>query len=346
MVAHTKKGISQKSMTCRYSQSLRRVSITLLAICSIAFQVTHARGATLAEEVPVAPEPLFVAQSPAEPNSGFAVMEQNAAISFADQMVLQLNQYRATKNLPPFKVNPALTKAAQDYAERMGKGNFFGHYDPDFGCNKPSDRAVAAGYTNWSTIGENLAAGYSTTESAMSGFQTSPGHNAAMLNADFREIGIGYYFDADDAPNVRQDGSCPYVNTGGPYRYYWVQLFGARTINGLPVLPVVINSEAVSTTQRTVDLYIYGGVAGNAWAQQMRLSEDGKTWGAPESYAANKQYTFTPGSGSRTIYVQLLNGNSSQTISDSIELQDNSVGPTPTPVPGAIPRVFIPIVKR
>lgn len=266
---------------------------------------------------------------------------QESSPSPADQMIWQLNQYRAQQNdLPPLKANPALMKAAQDYAARLATGDFFGHSDPDFNCNKPADRAVAAGYAGWTIIGENLAAGYSTPESALEALKRSPGHNAAMLDSRFREVGVGYYFQADDAANVRQDGNCPYVNRGGPYRHYWVQMFGARASDGLPVLPVVINGEAVSTTQRQVTVHIHGS---STWVQQMRFSSDSATWSAYEPYAATKSYLLPAGTGLKTVYVELtMNGGATQVASDTIHLQDGVVATDPA----FPPRAFIPIVRR
>lgn len=260
---------------------------------------------------------------------------QESSPSPADRMIWQLNQYRAQQNnLPPLKANPALMKAAQDYAVRLAIGDFFGHDDPDFGCNGPADRAVAAGYTGWTIIGENLAAGYDTPEFALEALKRSPGHNAAMLDSRFREVGVGYYFQADDAANVRRDGNCPYVNRGGPYRHYWVQMFGARASDGLPVLPIVINGEAISTTQRQVMVYIHGS---STLVQRMRFSSDGATWSAYEPYTATKLYDLPAGTGLKTVYVELtMNSGVTQVASDTIYLQDGALPP----------RAFIPIVRR
>ncbi|MCS6849520.1 MAG: CAP domain-containing protein [Anaerolineae bacterium] len=264
-----------------------------------------------------------------------------ASAAYAEQMIWQLNQYRAEKNLLPLKVNPALMQAAQDYAARLALGNFFGHYDPDFNCNRPSDRAAAAGYTQWNMIGENLAAGYPTSESALDALKRSAGHNAAMLSADFREVGIGYYYEQNDAANVRQNGACPYTDIGGPYRYYWVQMFGARSNNGVPVFPVVINGEAVSTTQRVVDLHIHGVVGGKTWAQQMRFSEDNVNWSPYEPYNPHRPFLLSPGTGLKTVYVQLMSDGIVQTSSDSIYLVDN--GELASPMS---PRAFVPVVNH
>jgi uncharacterized protein YkwD len=291
-----------------------------------------------------------------------ATSPANDAGAFAEQMVVLVNQFRQQNNLPPLKINPALSQAAQGYSSRMGAANFFGHLDPDFNCNKPADRAVAAGYNNWATVGENIAAGYLSPQSAFDGLAGSPGHRANMLNAAYRDIGIGYFFDAADMAHVRQNGACPYTSSsGGPYRHYWAQLMGARWREGVPVLPVIINGESITTAARTVSLYIYGGLEGQpVWAKQMRFSEDNRTWSAYEPWAATKAYSLSAGAGVKTLYVQLSNGSATQTVSDTITLADGSApeptpvstpAPSPTAPPAALPdnmkaRVFAPLVVR
>jgi uncharacterized protein YkwD len=268
--------------------------------------------------------------------------------TFAEQMIVLVNQLRQQNSLPPIKLDPTLTSAAQAYAVRLSAGNFFGHLDPDFNCNKPADRAVAAGYNNWAAVGENIAAGYPTPLSAVDAFANSAGHRANMLNPAYRDIGAGFVLDENDQANVRQNGNCPYsANNGGPYRFYWTQLFGARWRSGMPVLPVIINSEAVSTAQRQVTLYIYGGLDGQPiWAKQMRFSEDNVNWTAYEPWSPTKSYTLSAGAGVKTVYVQLSNGAATQTSSDSIKLTDNS-SVQPQPAPTNLPaRAFVPLVIR
>jgi uncharacterized protein YkwD len=316
------------------------------------------------------PEPLAVVV-PNDPTSGANTSVQHAAAqtnsptpTYAEQMVLLVNAFRAQNGLPPLKADPALGKAGQDYATRLGAGNFFGHNDPDFGCNKASERAVSAGYTFWSLIGENLAAGYATAESAINALSQSSGHRANMLHAGFREIGVGYMYDGADAGNVRQGGSCPYANAGGPYRYYWSQEFGSRYVNGLPHLPVIINGEAVTTSNRTVSLYVYGGITGQvAWAQYVRFSSDGLNWSAYVPWTATATFTLPAGTGPKTVYAQIANGGTTQTVSDTIYLIDSanaqpSPSPSPNPDPNAtptptatpsgplLPRNYIPVINR
>ncbi len=294
------------------------------------------------------PEPIATVPAP-QPSGAIQPDTADTEPTFAEQMVVLVNGFRTENNLPPLKVNEALTKAGADYATRLGIGNFFGHNDPDFGCNKASERDMAAGYAGWSTVGENLAAGYATPEAAFKALSQSEGHRVNMLNESYREIGVGYLFDSNDIANIRQNGNCPYTtNTAGPYRYYWAQEFGARYANGLPYLPVVINSESISTTQRSISLYVYsGGIGANAWAKQVRLSSDGTTWTAYQEWAPTLAYTLPGGTGMKTVYAQISNGSATQTVSDTIYLVDGATGePTPIPNHNLKPRAFVPVIQR
>ena len=47
-------------------------------------------------------------------------------------------------------------------------------------------RSISAGYVNWTTGGENIAAGYPTAEEVVAAWMSSPGHRANILNANYR----------------------------------------------------------------------------------------------------------------------------------------------------------------
>ena len=56
--------------------------------------------------------------------------------------------------------------------------------------SRPWDRMEAEGYTYNTAKGENLAVGYETASQAMTAWQESPSHNAAMLERDYKVVGI------------------------------------------------------------------------------------------------------------------------------------------------------------
>ncbi|NJM39879.1 MAG: CAP domain-containing protein [Anaerolineae bacterium] len=235
----------------------------------------------------------------------------------AEEMVYLVNLLRKDPNrdgnfddgVPPVKLNTSLMAAAQAFADRMATGNFFSHNDPDFGCNRPWDRMKTAGYTGYRTAAENIAAGYNSAEAGLKAFEDSPAHYATMINANLREVGVGLKMDTNDSNNVRLITACPnYQNTSGPYMFYWVQDYGSRWATGQPVLPIIINDEAFTTTSRQVTLYIYGGESSSSqWAKSMRFSTDNTTWTAYEPWQVTKSFTLPAGAGYKTVYVQLKN---------------------------------------
>lgn len=123
----------------------------------------------------------------------------------SQQVFTLTNQFRAANGVAPLNLNDELNTSAQSFAALMLSLDFFAHNSPD--GTTPDQRITAAGYTNWTTWGENIAEGYTTAEDVVNGWINSPGHRANMLNAAFKDIGIGY-----------SGGSSP----------YWVQDFGAR----------------------------------------------------------------------------------------------------------------------
>lgn len=134
-----------------------------------------------------------------------------------EQRVLDLtNQARAqartcgTQAYPaaaPLTSNAALRAAAYNHSRDMAVRNFFSHTNPD-GLD-PFARMRAAGYTGFTAAAENIAAGQATPEAVVAGWLQSPGHCANIMNAAYRDLGVGYY-------------------AGGSYGHYWTQDFGRR----------------------------------------------------------------------------------------------------------------------
>jgi uncharacterized protein YkwD len=208
------------------------------------------------------------------------------------------NAERAAQGVPPLKLTPDLIDSARYHATDLGQDNYFEHdtHDRQNGALVWvclwSDR-LKSYYANWSRLAENIAAGYITPENVIAGWMSSAGHRANILNADNWELGVGYY-----------TGS-------GYYSRYWVQNFGRRRDE----YPVIINSEAYSTTNTAVQLYVYA--PGDAL--QMRFSNDGATWSLWQSYATAAAWTLAGGeSGVRTVHAQVDTGAQIYQASDDI----------------------------
>ena len=100
-----------------------------------------------------------------------------------------------------------LSRAAQGHSEWMASTLMFTHTETAAGMVQPWDRVTKQGYS-WSTVGENIAAGYATADAAVAGWLASPGHCENIMNPAFNQAGLGMKYTAS-----------------GPYHYYWTMVF-------------------------------------------------------------------------------------------------------------------------
>jgi uncharacterized protein YkwD len=131
--------------------------------------------------------------------------------SFAGRVLDLTNAERQKAGLAPLLLSPELQAAAQGYSDVLASSDCFGH-----SCGPVPDlaeRDAEAGYGDWTYVGENIAAGYTTPEEVVAGWMASPGHRANILSPSYTEIGIG-------------------LSGGGQYGMYWTQEFGARSRGG------------------------------------------------------------------------------------------------------------------
>lgn len=138
------------------------------------------------------------APAPADTPSG-----NTADTSVAEAVLNLVNVERQKAGLAPLTLNLTATAAAQLRATEIVP--LFSHTRPDgTTCFTALDQA---GVT-YRTAGENIAAGQSTPEWVMESWMNSPGHRANILNGNFTQLGVGYYY-----------------SVGTPYGHYWVQMF-------------------------------------------------------------------------------------------------------------------------
>ncbi len=127
-----------------------------------------------------------------------------------EQRVIELtNAQRAAAGCPPLAISPALMQAAAAHSQDMAARNYFSHIGPD--NSTPSTRAVQSGFTPYTIIAENIAAGYATADAVVAGWMASPEHRGNILNCSLREIGVGYAH-----------------SESATFRDYWTQSFGTR----------------------------------------------------------------------------------------------------------------------
>ena len=118
------------------------------------------------------------------------------------------NQQRTAAGCGPLTANSNLTSAAQGHSDDMAQNDYFDHNSPN--GDTPWDRINAAGYTGWTSAGENIAEGQPTPQAVMNAWMHSEGHRANILNCAFNDMGVGYAVSEDGDP-------------------YWTQDFGQRT---------------------------------------------------------------------------------------------------------------------
>jgi uncharacterized protein YkwD len=122
------------------------------------------------------------------------------------------NVEREKAGLAPLVFSPELEQSAQSYSQLLASSGCFDHTCgpvPNF-----IDRDGFAGYTGWTALGENLAAGYATPEEVVAGWMGSPGHRDNILSPLYTEVGIGW------------------AKGSGRFKWYWAQEFGARPDSG------------------------------------------------------------------------------------------------------------------
>jgi uncharacterized protein YkwD len=110
------------------------------------------------------------------------------------------NALREQVGLMPHRLNPELTKAAQDHAWYMARSGDFSHYSN----RGPSGRAVKYGYRGG--VCENIAMGQGSVQAAFVAWRNSGGHWANITSGTI-DAGFGYAVSRSGAP-------------------YWVAVYG------------------------------------------------------------------------------------------------------------------------
>jgi uncharacterized protein YkwD len=157
------------------------------------------------------------------PSSGSARPQGTTTPSAQLQSALlaQINGFRAAHGLVRLRVSEALTGVADRHSAQMAKLGFFSH-DSANGqsfAQRLKQAYSPRGYRSWS-VGENLVWGGPDIPAsrAFKLWLSSPPHRANLLNARWREIGLGAVH-STSAPGVYGGGSATIVTAD----------FGARS---------------------------------------------------------------------------------------------------------------------
>ncbi|MUG92389.1 T9SS type A sorting domain-containing protein [Scytonema sp. UIC 10036] len=130
--------------------------------------------------------------------------------SFIQSILDLTNAERQKAGVQLLQLSDKLNNSAQTHVQNMALNDFFSHTDSN--GSSVGNRAIAAGF-QYSTIGENIAAGQSTPQQVFQGWMNSPEHRANILNPVFQFLGVGYYYLAHDTGTIN-------------YNHYWVQDLG------------------------------------------------------------------------------------------------------------------------
>ena len=125
--------------------------------------------------------------------------------SFDQEILSLVNEERAKVGADPLQIDQQLDQAADLHSQDQASMNTMSHTGSN-GSDMGS-RVQDTGY-QYSTAGENVAAGYPDAEAVMAGWMGSDGHRENILDPNFEDLGVGY--------SVGDDGNA-----------YWTQVFGA-----------------------------------------------------------------------------------------------------------------------
>ena len=142
---------------------------------------------------------LLVMGYPPKPDAGSMDGESRVAFHLT-------NAFRVLHDLYTLEWDEPAAQLARDYSKVMADNNYVGHVDPD--GNNVWDRLEAIGI-DWASCAENAARGTTDGVDSYSGWVTSSGHRANLLNDWVTRLGVGSY--------------CKRGSTG--FTLYWTQVF-------------------------------------------------------------------------------------------------------------------------
>ena len=121
-------------------------------------------------------------------------------MSYEAEVVRLVNEIRAQYGLSQLTENWELSRVARMKSQDMHDRRYFDHQSPTYGSPFQMMQSFGISYR---AAGENIAMGYRTPSAVVNAWMNSSGHRANILNASYRQIGVGYVSDG----------------------YYWTQMF-------------------------------------------------------------------------------------------------------------------------
>jgi hypothetical protein len=136
-----------------------------------------------------------------------------ATLAHAEDMAAMISQYRREHGLSAVKADPQLTEIAERQAKAMAAAGIMDHnVAGSFGSR------ISGAHTG--RAAENIAAGTKTWAETFRAWQTSPGHNANLLQPQADSIGVAV---------ARNDQT--------RYKTYWAMVIAEKTPEKPPKTP-------------------------------------------------------------------------------------------------------------
>ena len=112
---------------------------------------------------------------------------QDQAYAYGLRITELVNEHRAAAGLAPVTYSAKLSQAAQVRAVEIEQS--FSHTRPD---GRYFSTVFAEHGITYRYSGENIAWGQKSPEEVVTAWMNSAGHRANILNANFKELGVGY----------------------------------------------------------------------------------------------------------------------------------------------------------
>lgn len=128
------------------------------------------------------------------------IQSENTYTDLINEVYEITNNYRSLVGVSSLTLDSSLVEAASIRAKELSDS--FSHTRPK---GSSCFTVLSELGISYGTAGENIAAGYSSSQSVMEGWRSSSGHYQNIISSKFKKIGIGV--------NI--------INN----QYYWVQIF-------------------------------------------------------------------------------------------------------------------------
>jgi uncharacterized protein YkwD len=243
-------------------------------------------------------------------------------------MLNRVNRTRLAQGLTPYKLNDALTAAAERHSRDMANTGRVDHVGSDQSFYR--ERILQAGYGQWGfapIVSENIYGGTGDAGIAFDWWMSADNQRGLILSSRYREIGIA-------------------VQEGANGWMYWTVTFGAQP----NVLPIFINDGATQVDKPSVLVTLTNenavpageGQTTMGQALQVRLAHDNQLSGAEwQPWQARIPFELLPQS-EQQVYVQYRDAQGrvalawvSVTLTNVPPTSSPTSEPTNTPTPAA-----------